>query len=326
MDVMGPLPQTENGHEYIVVVGDYFTKWTEAFALRNHTAMSVADVLVQEFIERFGVPRSIHSDQGREFESQLIAQLCRLQHMKKTRTTTYNPKSDGMVERMNRTVKQRLSSWVNETQNNWDDHLPYVMMAYRASEHESTKCSPNLLMLNRETNLPVDLMVGSPPSTDACLHAYVEWVRQASEFAFEFIQKQLKMSAVRQKTLHDQNSGTPKFEIGSTVWWYYPPYAKRKFGKGWTGPYLIIGELSDLCYIIQKPLQAKALVVHVDHLMEYQGLRPLKSWLTVENDKRQAQVEPPFLDQAAEEEVRLLTPLLPEPGNGPPESGPVEDI
>ena len=71
VDVMGPLSKTESGHEYIVVVGDYFTKWTEAFALRNHTAMSVAEVLVQEFIGRFGVPRSIHSDQGREFESSL---------------------------------------------------------------------------------------------------------------------------------------------------------------------------------------------------------------------------------------------------------------
>ena len=189
---MGPLPKAENGHEYIVVVGVYLTKWTEAFALRNRTAMSVAEVLVQEFIERFWVPRSIHSDQGREFESQLIAQLCRLLHMKKTTTTPYNPKSDGIVERMNRTVKQMLSSLVNETQNNWDDHLPYVMMAYRASEHESTKCTPNLLILNRETNLPVDLMVRSPPSTDACPHAYVEWVRQASEFALEFVQKQIK--------------------------------------------------------------------------------------------------------------------------------------
>ena len=184
------------------------------------------------------------------------------------------------------------------------------MMAYHASEHESTKCTPNLLMLNRETNLPVDLMVGSPPSTDACPHANVEWVWQASEFAFEFVQKQLKTSAVRQKTLYDRNSGTPKFEIGSTVWQYYPAHAKRKFGKGWTGPYLIIGKVNDLCYIIQKTRQAKALVVHVDHLKEYKGLRPLKSWLRVENDKRQAQVEPPLLDQAAEEEVRLLlTPL-----------------
>ena len=109
------------------------------------------------------------------------------------------------------------------------------------------------------------------------------------------------MSAVKQKTLYDRNRGTPKSKIVSTVWLYYPPHAKRKFGKGWTGPYLITGKVSDLCYIIPKFEQAKALVVYVDHLKEYQGLRPLQSWLTVENDKRQAQVELQPFDQAAKE-------------------------
>ena len=232
VDIMGPLPKTGNGNEYIVVIGDYFTKWTEAFALKNHTAQTVAEVIVQEFVGRFGVPRQIHSDQGREFESLLISHLCQLLHIKKTRTTPYNPKSDGMVERANRTVKQMLSVLVNEAQDNWDDHLPYIMMAYRASVHESTKCTPNLLMLNRETNLPVDIMIGSPPGTTTCPNAYVEWVRQASEHAFEFVQKQLHTSAERQKTLYDRNSGTPKFQVGQTVWRYYPPRAKRKFGRG----------------------------------------------------------------------------------------------
>ena len=81
-----------------------------------------------------------------------------------------------------------------------------------------------------------------------------------------------------------------------------------------------------LCYIIQKVWQAKSLVVHMDHLKGFQRLRPLKSWVTVGVDKMQTLVEPPLLDQAAEEEVRLLTPLRPEPGNGPPGPGPVEDI
>ena len=118
VDIMGPLPETGNGNQYIVVIGDYFTKWTEAFALKNHTAQTVADVIVQEFVGRFGVPRQIHSDQGREFESLLISHLCQLFHIKKTRTTPYNPKSDGMVERANRTVKQMLSVLVNEAQYN----------------------------------------------------------------------------------------------------------------------------------------------------------------------------------------------------------------
>ena len=188
VDIMGPLPKTDNDNEYLLVVGDYFTKWAEAFPLKNHTAQTVADVMVQEFVARYGLPRSLHSDQGRGFESQLIAELCKLLRVKKTRTVPYNPKSDGMVERCNRTLKQILTMLVDETQTNWDDHVPYVLMADRASVHDSTKCTPNLLMLNRETNLPVDLMCGSPPKTPQCPVAYLV-IQKVSDLCYR-IQKQ----------------------------------------------------------------------------------------------------------------------------------------
>lgn len=86
---MGPLPITENGNEYIMVIGDYFTKWKESFALRDHTAQTVADVLITEFICRFGTPRRIHTDQGREFESTLFSKLCLKLGISKTRTLYY---------------------------------------------------------------------------------------------------------------------------------------------------------------------------------------------------------------------------------------------
>ena len=95
VDIMGPLPKTDNEDEYLLVVGDYFTKWAEAFPLKNHTAQTVADVMVEEFVARYGLPRSLHSDQGREFESLLVTELCKLLRVKKTRTVPYNPKSDG---------------------------------------------------------------------------------------------------------------------------------------------------------------------------------------------------------------------------------------
>ena len=68
VDTMGPLPKTINDNEYIMVVGDYFTKWTEAYALKDNTAQTVTEVLIEHFICRFGVLMQIHSDQGREFE------------------------------------------------------------------------------------------------------------------------------------------------------------------------------------------------------------------------------------------------------------------
>ena len=113
IDILGPLPMTDNGNQYILVFGDYYTKWTEAYALPDQTAQRVADC-VMDFICHFGCPRQIHSDQGRNFESDPFQQMCTLMQVHKTRTTPYRPQSDGLVERFNRTLQQMLSMYVND--------------------------------------------------------------------------------------------------------------------------------------------------------------------------------------------------------------------
>ena len=67
MDILGPLPETPNGNQYILVVSDYFSKWTQAWALPNHTAMTIADKIVVDMFLLFGCPLQIHTDQGRDF-------------------------------------------------------------------------------------------------------------------------------------------------------------------------------------------------------------------------------------------------------------------
>lgn len=105
---MGPMPMTESGNKYILVVGDYFTKWKEVFAIPNQEAKTIAEKLVKEVISRYGAPEKIHSDQGQNFEAQLFQEMCVLFNMDKTRTSPYHPESDGMVEQMNRTLQDML--------------------------------------------------------------------------------------------------------------------------------------------------------------------------------------------------------------------------
>ena len=97
MDILGPLPETEHGNKYILVIGDYFTKWKEAYPMRNMEATTVANILVHEFISRFGAPKYLHTDQGRNFESGFIKESCSLLDIKKTRTSPYHPQSDGNI-------------------------------------------------------------------------------------------------------------------------------------------------------------------------------------------------------------------------------------
>ena len=121
-DIMGPLPTTESGHKYILLVVDYFTKWPEAFPLPNQEAATVAEVLVKEYVCRYGVPLSLHSDQGRNFESHLIQEMCSLLGINKTRTIPLHPQSDGLVERMNRTLESQLFEFISQNQRDWN-HL-----------------------------------------------------------------------------------------------------------------------------------------------------------------------------------------------------------
>ena len=116
MDYQGPFPETENGNRHLLVVMDYFTKWPEAYALPNQEAVTVAKVLVDEFIPRHGVPLELHSDQGRNFESIVISEMCKLLGIHKTRTTAFNPKSDGMVEGYNLTIGRQLAMFIGEHQ------------------------------------------------------------------------------------------------------------------------------------------------------------------------------------------------------------------
>ena len=280
IDILGELSETDNGNKYILVLSDYFTKWTEAYPLPDQTAQSVADVIVTQFVSRFGVPRQIHSDQGRNFESNLFSEMCKLLGVTKTRTTPYRPQSDGQVERFNRTLLQMLRTLVSEAQNDWDDLLPYVTMAYRSTIHDSTGCSPNLLMLGREINLPLDVMVGCPASQTVhyeCSTEYVEWLRKTMYHVHNFARDQLQNSAQRQKTLYDKHCKPLKYHKGQYVWRYYPPTAKQKLGKGWVGPYRVLSCPTHIhCDIALSPAD-RCIRVHVDHLKPHLGKVP-QTW------------------------------------------------
>ncbi|KMQ83432.1 integrase core domain protein, partial [Lasius niger] len=109
MDILGPLPLTKLGNKYLLVMVDCFTKWVEAFPIKNIRAKTVAEVFVNQFVSRHGVPVEIHTDQGKNFESQLFAELMRLLGIKKTRTTALHPQSDGQVERQHQTIINYLA-------------------------------------------------------------------------------------------------------------------------------------------------------------------------------------------------------------------------
>jgi len=270
IDIIGPLMETKNNNKYILVIGDYFTKFVESFAIPNHEAITVADKLMTEWISRYGIPNYIHTDQGREFESKLIAELCQLLKCKKSRTTPYRPQSDGFIERMNRTIVALLTMTVNENRNDWDDYLPYIMMAYRATVQSSTGVTPNKMMFGVESNMPIDLMYNTPDKkTPLCSSHYVMWLSRTIAITHELARESLKAAAIRQKRGYDKNVHLNKFQIDQKVWRWYPPSGNLKLGKKWIGPYTVTRKINDLRYEI-KATNNQTYIVHVEHLQQFE--------------------------------------------------------
>jgi hypothetical protein len=144
-DILGTLPESYNKNKYILVISDYFTKWTEAFPMANMEAKTIVSLLVEEVITRsivYSLRSYIHSDQGRQYESMLFGEVCNLLGIYKTRTTPFHRKSDGIVEQFTQLLATMLTAYVSEHQNDCDSHLPYIMMAYGSAEHESTWYTP----------------------------------------------------------------------------------------------------------------------------------------------------------------------------------------
>ena len=160
-DIMGPLPVSQRGYQCILVVTDIFTKWVEAFPLRDTVATTLAKVLVDEVICRYGVPKSIHSDQGANLCSSVVQGVCNLLNIDQTRTSAYHPMGNGQVERFNRTIEAMLAKVVKESQRDWDYHLQKALLAYRTAVHETTGFSPYHLNFGHSPALPIDIILGN---------------------------------------------------------------------------------------------------------------------------------------------------------------------
>ena len=133
VDILGPFPTTEWGNRYILVAMDYFTKWPETYAVPDQSAATTAGRLVDEMFCRFGVPEELHSDQGRNFEAQVCAEVCRRLGIKKIRTTPLHPQSNSHAEHFNHTLATQLAILTSHQQRDWDLHLPLVLWAYRTA-------------------------------------------------------------------------------------------------------------------------------------------------------------------------------------------------
>jgi len=273
MDILGPFPVSVSGNKYLLVVSDCFTKWVEAFPIRNFRTKTIAEILVNQVISRFGVPLEIHTDQGRNFDSRLFLELALLLGIKKTRTTPLHPQSNGIVERQHQTIINYLAKFISENQRDWDRWIGLCLLAYRSARHETTKISPAEMCFGRELKLPIDLLRGvSPQEHKLEENIYVSELREKLNALHAEVSQQLDLRSRRIKTLYDKKARRLVFEKGHRVWLYNPRREKGKAPKlqsNWEGPYEVVRRLNDVVYCIRKSNRHRNKIVHLDRLAPF---------------------------------------------------------
>ena len=300
IDITGPHPKSSAGKQFILTLVDHFSKWAEAIAIPNHTAITVARTLMTHVFCKYGAPKQLLSDRGPEFESELFTELMKWMEIDKLHTTPYKPSTNAACERFHRTLNSMLGKVVKETQRDWDQRLPQVMAAYRASPHSSTGYTPNRLFLGRETRMPLDLVMGTPEEDNGepiSMDAYIQNVKENTEMCYELARKELRVAAERRKKTYDIRMKKVEFAVGDWVWYWYPRrYTQKspKWQKMYVGPYLIVRVIEPVNYVIQKSLRTKPIVVHGDKLKRCYGNTPV-TWVNsddVTQDQQEKMMSP----------------------------------
>ena len=203
----------------VLVVTDHFTKLSNAYLCPNQSAKAVANQLWNSFFCVYGFPERIHSDQGANFESSLIAEMLLAAGVHKSHTTPYHPMGNGAVERFNRTLGNMIRALPPKAKHRWPQLLRSLTFAYNATVHETTGFAPFQLMFGRTPRLPVDLLFGSVLQDDQLVDydAYVQRLRHDLAEAMKVAQISSTKQQQRQAALYNRKFKGAAVEVGDRV-------------------------------------------------------------------------------------------------------------
>ena len=249
IDLVGPLPKTKDGNQWILVISDHFTRWCDGLAIPDATASTVARALDERVFCYLGIPEQLHSDQGAQFDGSLMHELCAIWGVEKSRTTPYHPQANGVVERNNRTLGDGLrSKLLGGTQDEWDRVLPHLMRSMRCLPHSVTRETPNQLMLGRELRLPDQLLYSMPPEAEKPVHEY------AVQLVDNMQEAQARLRELQADLRTEDSDEPPLYEVGD-----YVLLENRRRRKGqnpklqtkWVGPYYVAERFPNHTYLLE---------------------------------------------------------------------------
>ncbi|GFO41531.1 gypsy retrotransposon integrase-like protein 1 [Plakobranchus ocellatus] len=270
IDIVGPLPVSQNRYEYILTLVDLSTRWAEGVPLRHISAMDVAQSLFDLFC-RLGFPCEIQSDRGQQFMSQILREFNSLTNIKHFLSSPYHPQTNGVVERFHSTLKGMLRKLAFDSPSNWCQYLNAAHFAYRCQVHTSTGYSPFFLLYGCSPRDPVEVLHDFMSNSDLSPETSLQ-----NQFVIDFHNKlkagcqlgasALKESADKSREHQSLNPRVKTFAVDEQVLVLLPS-SNNKLSLTLQGPFNISKKLSPVVYIVDFGHRVSPL--HVNLLRKY---------------------------------------------------------
>ncbi|KAG8493230.1 hypothetical protein CXB51_010553 [Gossypium anomalum] len=248
MDVIGPIsPKASNGHRFIFVVIDYFTKWVEAASYANVTKLAVSKFLKKEIICRYGMPERIISDNALNLNNSTIADVCSQFKIRHHNSSPYRPKMNGADETANKNIKKIVGK-MTETSKDWHEKLPFALYAYRTSVRTSTGATPFSLVYGMEAVLPIEVEIPSLRVLSEVKLDEAEWIQSRYDQLNLIEEKRLRairhgqMYQKRMMRAYNKKVHPREFREGDLVLKKILPIQKDfrvKWTPNWEGPCVV---------------------------------------------------------------------------------------
>jgi len=282
MDMIGQInPASSKGHQYILAITDYFTKWVEAVPMRSVTSQDVISFVKEHVIHRFGIPQTITTDGGSVFISQEFKKICDDMGIKLIRSSPYYAQANGQAEASNQSLIKLIKRKIDEHPRRWHEVLSEALWAYRISCHGSIKTSPYHLVYGQEAVLPWEIAAGSrriqfqneltAEEYSALMSDNVEELTELRLWSLEKI-KENKAKVAR---AYNKKVKPKEFQVGDLVWEAVLPLGTKdaaygKWSPNWHGPYRVDQVLSGNAYMLEELDGVKfPVAVNGQHLKKY---------------------------------------------------------
>ena len=270
IDIVGPLPRTKSGHEYILTIIDRTSRYPEAIPLRSIKSPIIVRHLI-EFFTKFGLPRTIQSDQGSNFTSKYFQDRMKQLGVDLKVSSAYHPESQGVVERFHQTLKSMIKKYCLGNGKSWDTELPFLLFAIRSAPNSSLGFSPFELIFGHSVRGPLEIIRDLWDNEDVNMNL-LDWVtkfRSRLTDAWKFAGENLLQSQQTMKINFDKKAKARTLEEGQLVLILLPNLSNQ-LKASFSGPYKILKKLSETNYVVETPDRKKnSQVCHINMIKPY---------------------------------------------------------